>query len=225
MTTSGITDFDLTARSFIKQAMVELGVLSSGEEPEAEEASDAMLRLNAMLKSWGSEGNLFREASGTVTVPGGTGAGTLPGSVKEVVSARLVVSSTNYRQLARWNRAQYYQIPNRAAVGNPTVFYATEGLSQDAIYIWPVPAADVDLHLDYYRAAEIVTDLAQTVDVPQDWAETVIKNLAVRCSSMFGAERIDPQTIANLRAEAAYLYQARLDEDRPDSYFFEPGYA
>lgn len=221
MATSGVTDFALTAREIMRQAAVELGAISSGEDLEASEQDDMLVRLNSMLKSWGTEGNLYREASGTVTVPGGTGAGTLPAGVRDIISVRHVVSPTNYRQLTQWNRSQYYQMPNRSAAGNPTAFYATQGLSQDAIYIWPVPAADVDLHLDYYRAPEVVTNAAETLDVPQDWTEAVILGIAARCANMFGATRLDPATVANVTARAAALYQMLLDQDRPDSYFFE----
>lgn len=225
MPTSGVTDYELTAREIATQAMKELGLISSGEEPTAEELADIIVRLNAMLKTWGVEGNLFREASGTVVVPGGTGAGTLPAGVRDVVSVRLVVSATNHRSLQRWNRAQWYQLPNRSATGTPTVFYNTQGLAQDAIYVWPVPTADSTLHLDYYRAPEAVTGAAQTLDVPQDWLEAVIYGLAARIAGMFGATRTDPQTVADVTAKAAMLYQHLLDMDRPESYFFEPGYA
>lgn len=221
MTTSGIYDFALTARDVCRAAAVELGVISSGENLEASEQDDAILRLNLMLKSWGTEGNLYREASGTVTVPGGTGAGTLPAEVRDIISVRHVMSATNYRQLTEWNRAQYHQMPNRAAAGNPTIYYATQGTAVDAIYIWPVPVADADLHLDFYRAVETVTDPAETLDVPQDWAEAIILGLAGRCASMFGATRLDPATVGDVKARADRLYQMLLDQDRPDSYIFE----
>lgn len=222
MTTSGITDLSLTARQIVTQAMKKIAAISGGEAPEGVEMEDGILALNLMLKSWATEGNLYREASGTVTIPGGTGAGTLPAGVRDVVSVRQIVSSTNYRQLTRWNRAQYYQMPNRSAVGNPTVFYATQGLSQDAIYVWPVPAADVDLHLDYYRSAEVVTDAGQTVDVPEDWSEAVIFGLAARIANEFGATRLDPASVDRVTQLAGGLYQRLLDQDRPESYVFEP---
>lgn len=222
MATSGITAFDLSAREMCRQAAVELGVISAGEQLESSETDDMLVRFNMMLKTWATEGNLFREASGTVTVPAATGAGTLPASVRDIISVRHVVSATNSRQLQKWNRSQYYQLPNRAAVGNPTIYYATQGLSQDALYVWPVPAADINLHLDYYRSAEIITDLAQTVDIPQDWAEAAIFGLAARCANMFGATRMDQATVGRVTQMAGGLYQRLLDQDRPDSYYFEP---
>ncbi len=222
MTTSGVTTFSMSARDICRQAAVELGVISSGESLEGSEQDDMIVRLNAMLKSWATEGNLYREASGTITIPGGTGSGTLPAGIRDIISARHVVSMTNYRQLTRWNRAQYYQMPNRSAAGNPSLFYATQGQATDAIYVWPVPAADITLHLDYYRAAEIVTAPTQTLDVPEDWSEAVILGLAGRCAAMFGATRLDPATVGDVKNRADRLYQMLLDQDRPESYFFEP---
>src|SRR5689334_7114176 len=143
MTTSGITDWPLTVAEVVRHALVELGAISSGEEPEATEEADAMVRLNGMLKTWSTKANLFREATGTLTVLGGTGAGTLPSEVRQLNSARLIVSSTYQRPLLQWNRDQYYSMPNRAAVGNPTIFYLSRTPTASEIRIWPVPAADV----------------------------------------------------------------------------------
>ncbi|HWU93409.1 MAG TPA: hypothetical protein VN106_09220, partial [Sphingomicrobium sp.] len=66
MSVSGVTDWPLTAGEIVTQAMYELGELSQGEEPDGDEMEDGILRLNAMLRSWGGEGNMFREASSTL---------------------------------------------------------------------------------------------------------------------------------------------------------------
>lgn len=221
MPTSGVTDWPLTAGELIQHSMIELGVLSSGEEPEAGEMADCLVRLNGMLKSWSKRVNLFREASGTLTITGGTGAATLEQGIQDLLSVRHVVSATNYRQLAQWNRDQYYSLPNRAAVGNPTIYYLSKGVDSTAIRVWPVPATDITLHVDYTQTAETVTSVDETVDVPQEWQEAVILGLASRCASIFGATRLDPQTVARIDARAAELYQFLLDSDRPDSYSFE----
>jgi hypothetical protein len=108
VTTSGITSWPLTAEEIVTQAMIELGAIASGETPTGEEMEDGLIRLNAMLKTWGGEGNLFRETTATLVIPAATGAGTLPAGVRDVSSVRHVVSSSYSRQLAEWNRGQYY---------------------------------------------------------------------------------------------------------------------
>jgi hypothetical protein len=224
MPTSGITDWPLTAEDIVTQAMVELGALNSGGTPEGEEMEDGILRLNAMLRTWQGEGNLFRERTGTLVIPAGTASGTLPADVRDVSSVRHVVSPTYNRPLAEWNRGQFYALPNRIAVGNPTVYYVGRSNGGLTITVWPVPSTDATLELDYSGVAETVTDPSETVDVPEEWQEALILGLASRMASMFGQTRSDPGTVARIDQKAAVLYQRLLDRDRPNSYFFEPDY-
>lgn len=221
MATSGVTDWPLTCGEIIQQAMIELGVLNSGEDPESSEINDAMLRLNSMLKTWSRKVNLWRDGTATLIVTGGAGSATLPQEVRDVNSVRQVISATNYRLLTAWNRDQYLTLPNRAAVGNPTIYYVKRDLNDVEIRIWPVPAADITLHLDYSHSAEVATAPDETLDIGQEWSETVILNLAARCAGMFGANRLDPQTVGDVKQRAAILEQELFDSDRPDSIVFE----
>jgi hypothetical protein len=224
MATSGITDWPLTAEQFVTQACYELGEYSAGEVPDAEIMEDGILRLNAMLKGWEGEGNLFREATETVTVPAGTGTVAAPNGTRDISSVRHTVSATYSRQLAEWNRGEFYSLPNRAqtTATGPSAFYVSKTISGLTIHVWPVPSADIDLELDYSRIGETVTDPSQTVDVPQEWQECVILGLASRMASMLGTTRIDPATVQRIDAKATTIYQKLLDRDRPNSYIFEP---
>lgn len=221
MATSGITDWPLAAGEVVTQAMIELGAISSGEEPEAQEMADALVRLNGMLKTWSIKANLFREESGTVVIPAATGAATFEQSIRDLLSVRHVLSATNYRVLAQWNRDQFYRLPNRASVGNPTAYYLAKGVDSTAIHIWPVPATDITLHVDYSRAADTITSVDQTLDINQEWQEAVILGLASRCAGMFGTTRVDPAAVQRIDAREGFLYNQLLDSDRPDTYSFE----
>lgn len=223
MPTSTETALELTAADACKEAAVELGAIGSNDELEDAEGERMLRRLNSMLQSWSVEGNLFREASATATITGGTGAATLPNDVRDVNTVRHVISATNKRILGQWNRDQYFSLPNRETVGNPTIYYyGQRGDGGDELYIWPVPADDITLELDYSRRPWTVTAPEETIDVPQEWHEAIYLGLAARCASMFGADRVSPQTVARVEQRAEYLYQRLLDADRPDSYYFEP---
>lgn len=224
MSTSGITLWPLTALELVTQAAYELGAYSSGETVSGEDMEDGILRLNAMLNYWSGDGGLYREATGTLVISDGTGAGTLPTEVKSVGSVRQVISPTYNRQLTPWERAQFYSLPNRKASGNPTIYYVGKTIAGLTIYVWPVPTANITLELDYGRAVEIVTDPNETLDLPQDWQEAVIQGLASRMANMFGSTKTDPQTVARIDSRAAAEYQRLLDRDRPDAYHFEPDY-
>ena len=55
--------------------------------------------------------------------------------VRDVNSVRHIVSATNKRVLGQWNRDQYHQLPNRATVGNPTIYYYSQGAETDSLRI------------------------------------------------------------------------------------------
>jgi hypothetical protein len=90
--------------------------------------------------------------------------------------------------------------------------------------VWPVPSTPITLEIDYRRAVETVTDINETLDIPQDWQEAAIQGLASRMANMFGSTRTDPQTVSRIDSRAAAEYQRLLDRDRPDAYHFEPDY-
>lgn len=220
MTTSGVTAWSLTARDIVKQALQELGVCAPGEEPEASEMEDAILRLNAMLKTWQTQGNLFRETTGEVTVTGGQASGTLDAEIRDISSVRLEQSGGTERPLYPFTRTDYLSIPNKAQAGNPSSYYVSRQRGAVTLYVWPVPATDATLHVDYSRVIETVTNASETLDVPEEWQGAVIYGLASELGAMFGSTRVDPQTVARIDAKAARLYAQMLDADRPDSYRF-----
>lgn len=52
MPSSGSYNFSVSRDDLIKDAMLEIGALESGESPTAEETTDCARRLNQMVKSW-----------------------------------------------------------------------------------------------------------------------------------------------------------------------------
>jgi hypothetical protein len=222
MATSGVYNWPLTAGEIVQQAMIELGVLNSGDDPDTHEMTDCMVRFNAMLKGWSRKANLWRDEVGLLLIPAGQGAATLQQAVRDINSVRHVVSPTNTRLLAQWTREQYYSIPNRQSRGNPSCYYVKRDTDSVQIYVWPVPQFDITLHADFSRAAQTITEPGETIDISQEFAETVILGLAARISGMFGASRIDQATVADVKQRAAVLEQEMYDSDRPDSITFEP---
>lgn len=224
MSTSGTTVYTMTAREMVTNAMVELGVINSGETPTADELADGLTRLNSMLKSLQANGcGLWRETGGTLVIPAAAGSGTLPVDIREVHGARFVFSTTFERTLAQWERAQYNSLPNKTSPGNPNIFYCARQRAQITMYVWPVPTADATIKLDYERIVETVTDASEDVDVPMVWYETIWKMLAARMVNMFGVARLDPATAQRITAEAAGLETMLLDDDRPAFVMMGPG--
>lgn len=221
MTTSGVIEWSLTANDIVKAAMQELALIAPGEEPEASESRDAIVRLNGLLKSWAIKGgNLFRETSGSVNVLANTSSGVLPPGVRSVASARVQVSPTYERPMQVFNRAQFMVLPNKAAKGQPNIFYVADAGDAVTFTVWPTPTTNTTILIDYTRAGETITDGTETLDIPQEWQEAVYVGLAIRIAPMFQAA-VTPE----LYQRAAVLETQLLDADRPDSYFFESAWA
>lgn len=217
MTTSGVTAWSLTAGEIVRAALGELAVLDPGSDPEASEQTDCLLRLNAMLKSWSLKGvSLYRETSSTITTTGAVASVTLSAAIRNISSARLVVSATNERQLWPFNRTDYFQIPNKTAAGSPTTYYLDRQRDASVLYLWPVSATAATIKLDYDRIPETVTAATQTLDIREELQETVYANLAVRIAGIFG-QTPGPELVAR----ALSLETQMLDSERPDFYTFE----
>jgi len=215
MTTSGETDWSLTARDLVRIAMQEAAIIPAGTEPTADELTDSLVRLNALLKSWETRGyTLWREETTSVSVTASTNPTTLDADIYDVQAVRIVVSATYERPLTPYDRDNYQILPNKTQTGNPSIYYSNRQRDNVMLYLWPVPADDSTVQVDYLRKIETVTDAAQTVDIPQDWQETVYVLLAVRLCGMFGVP------VPDELAMRAQLLQREIDEqDRPASYF------
>lgn len=219
MPTSGTFAFATTARDLIQKALREIKVLPAGEDATSEELDDAILSLNGMLKSWQTEDSVWREESVTVPISAGDAATTLDSDIRDVVDARLAVSATYERPMQVWTRADYNQVPNKLVGGDPLTFYFSRQRGDAILYVWPVPTTDVNVILECIRGIETITNASQNIDVPEDWAEAVWTNLAVRLAGSYGAAAELTPELVN-RADA--LYQRLLDSSRPASYFMGP---
>jgi hypothetical protein len=139
--------------------------------------------------------------------------------VIDIQSAR-VVTGNNEIQMQQWGNGEYRQIPNKAQPGRPIAFYLDKQRDAVNLYVWPVPAVDTTIKIDYSRVIEDVTTVTETLDIPQQWIETTYVNLAARCINLFGATRLDPNTAAEVKQRAAEMEGDLLDMDRPASIMF-----
>jgi len=214
MTTSGTTAFSTTARDFVKNALLENGIIAFGDDPESDEMTACLFRLNAMLKTWGSRGLGWKQEVYTASGTADTATITLPVYVREVNGARYVESATNERAMSRFERDDYAILPNKAAKGTPTIYNVDQNVGALILSVWPVPVANFLLKLDIDRALDTVTDPTQTIDIPEEWTEAVMTNLALRCCNVFG---VSPTSELAQRAQLSE--REMFDAYRPASYF------
>lgn len=205
----------MTARDVITMAMREARILPAGGSPDSSEIEDGMLSLTGMLGSWQAYANLWRKASGTLILNAGTASAIMPAYVRTITDAR-VVEGTTERMIAVWDEGQFDVIPNKGVQGAVTVISMSRQRAAVTINIWPRPRADTTLKVEYQRTFDMLTDAADTIDIPDDWLEAVWSNLAVRIHGMYqDGAALSPELVNR----AGTLLRELRDDDRPASYF------
>src|SRR6478736_7068443 len=114
------SEYRRTARDLIADALMENGIIGTGEMPEAEEFDACIVRLNNMIKSWGVRGVTWKQDTISVSGLANDPIVILPGEVREVNGARYIDSAVNERAMTRWERDEYMILPNKAARGTPS---------------------------------------------------------------------------------------------------------
>lgn len=121
--------------------------------------------------------------------------------------------------LARINKDDYWNMPNKSFLGRPTEYwYNQKAQEQSTMELWPAPDTESQFRqitLLVHRHIMDVGTLTQTVDVPQRWFEAVVWGLAARLAA------ITPEVseTATMRAEknAAEFLRLAWQDQRDNS--------
>lgn len=116
-------------------------------------------------------------------------------------SVRLVdVASDIERALMPLSRGEYFDLHDKEMLNIPSSYFYSLGNKTGTFYIWPVqPDVKDYLRITYQRVLHDLVDATDDIDLPAEWLEPIILNLAVRLShphkSQASAElRHDAQT-------------------------------
>lgn len=221
MATSGSVDFSLTAREIITEAFQTAKVIAAGETPTADELEDGERKLNLMLKSWGSKEHLWIKTEGTQALTATTASYAITGA-RRMLSVRRRTSSID-TPMNELSREEYYDLPTKSATGTPVSWYFDPQRSTRTLYIWPTAstavAANTTLYFTYLRVIEDIDALENDPDVPQEWLEALIYNLAAKLALAYGSDMYPV-----LRVEAAQLLKdIEAQDQEPVSVYFQPG--
>jgi hypothetical protein len=210
--------FTMTAGECVTKAYNDIGVYSPGEELTADDMASGIEALNLMLKSWGGRGiTCWTDIDGTATITGADADVVLSPRPLFVTEARVVITATNERPLSEWENADYARLPNKAAVGTPTIYSLRYTPAAATMRIWPVPSTSMTIKYGYARTIEDVALTSDALDVPQEWLECVIKNLAINLPGT-GAAAVNPVIYGEVKERAAVLLRDLEDFSRPEYY-------
>lgn len=224
MATSGSTNYSLTAQQIVNQALYLLNVVPEGDTPPSADSAGALTSLELMLKTWGAAGRLWLTASTTQALTASTASYTLSAGTYRVLSVRRRTSSID-TPLFPLSRDEYDELPNKSGAGMPVNWYQDNQRATTVLYVWLVPdatiAASTTLYLTYARIIEDLDSLSNDPDVPQEWLETLVYNLAAIRGPKYGLAG-DPN-FKEIRDRAAGLYGALASIDQEStSVYLQP---
>lgn len=182
-----------TARTIVKKAMQKLGVLTKTEEPSADELSDGLSTLNAMLSSWSNE-SLFVNARvwEDFTLTAGTYEYTI-GTGMTFNTARPIVIVTAFARQSTIDYAMdiipddvYNQfIAQKTVPGRPRFLNFDGGYPTGKIRLYPNPDTTYTLRILSEKELSSYT-IDQTVQFPPGWELALQYNLAVLMAPEYG---------------------------------------
>lgn len=209
-----------TVREITLAALKKINIVAQDIQGlKAHEASTAMTALDMMLKGWQNVGfRVFTQSAQSVTLTTAASYTLDPVRPLEVESVRLKRSGIE-TPMTRMTRQEYDDLPTKTTTGTPSQFYYDRQREAALLYVWPVlaVAAGETMEITYQREVEDISDLSDVIDVPAEWYETVVYNLADRLVDDFSAEGTD---ISRVIARAEILLAEARGFDAEGSVWF-----
>lgn len=225
MALSGVRDQAETVSDLVSGALQKIKVLRSGETADADDSALVLTDLRRMLRTWATRGiRLWLTEEQVVTLAADTATYTLNPRTLEIRYAYRR-SGNNDTPIQIFDREEYMRLPNKSVSGAPYALWHDRQYNQTQIKVYPVPNAVGDtLRLTTKRQIQDVTALGENVELPPEWSEAIVYNLAVRIAPAFSAERElgnprDPTSVAGMAID---LYEMMSAQDRGHSVHMGP---
>jgi hypothetical protein len=227
-----------TALTIIKAALRNLGVIATGETPQANMADECLYSLNQMLQRWNNEKMMIYHLSTslyTITPgkasytlgPTGSGSDWDAGTVRPLLLqkwgafVRQTISPTlnqdyklNYIPADRWN--------NIFLKGQTTNFPSTYNMEFSyplmVIKLWPVPTIALEFGISSYDQFDTFT-LTDNFALPSGYEDCIIWNLSIDLAPQFG---VDPSATIVRRATQT---KANIQSTNSDMLIMETDYS
>lgn len=169
MALSGSTDFTLTAREVIYDALRRIGVSDITQTPNAEDVQVGLTQLQHLLNSWQLTGpHLWLKKEGTLPLTQGTDSYDLPQNVLKILSCRIDNGSTEI-PMNPMTRDGYNNLPNKTTEGYPTNFYFNSDLDISSLKVWPTASdGNFSVNYTYQKRIDDVDSLEDNLEIPKE---------------------------------------------------------
>lgn len=199
----------MTPRDLISLALKQAGILGEGQVASSETMNDAFSLLNMMLGQWNRKRWLVYQLVDAFAVSTGAPSFNVgPGQAFSVVRpdrieaayGRWITPTGNIDFPLEVLQAyeDYVSIPNKTQGGPPSVVFYDPGFPVGKLYVWPVPpAGQFEIHVLVKQTISLFTGLSDLVQLPPEYQEAVLYNLAIRLCANFGRQpRADVMMLA-----------------------------
>jgi hypothetical protein len=206
MATSGITINQLSRDQYIASAMRKLNVLAKGQTPDAEDLENGTIAFNALIAEfralgmplWARATYSFSPTLNDVSYNIGVGQ-TLntPYPINMLQAYRLDSGQTTHIPMEIVPDYNFNTFPSSSG-GMPIQLTYQPKVNMGVIKLWPTPDASALLStitIIYQRPTEYVISASDTLDVPEEWTNALIYQLAVRLASEWGISLPDRQML------------------------------
>lgn len=233
MTTSGVYTFTLTNDQIVTQAFGKLGVGAEGEALTPRMYEDGTTALNLLIKSWEAMDHLWTRSNYSLSPIANTAAYDLAaatgGKPMRVISARRKTTlGGNEVPMQPWSRQEYLDQPNKtSSPSTPLNFYYDPQRTVGTLYLWPAPstavAPTITIEIDYLRRMTDQVTSNNEADVPQEWLNALIWNLALELMPQYPINDGNLAGMVIKRAQDLFADLKGFDNE-PTSLYLQPDY-
>lgn len=234
MTTSGTTLYQLTRNEIITSAAEALGVLADGQSLSATQVLRGAEYLNRWLTAHRPDFVIskrktysFSPTDGDSSYEIGIGK-TLdtayPTKLLQAWSIDTASSNESRIQMDVISDYNFNLLPLSTSSGQPIQITYQQLVNYGVLQIWPVPNSYVEdnvvVYISYEAPTEIFGASTDTLDLPEEWYEAVIRGVAALWAPAWGVPLLDRK---ELKAEAKEaLEMAKEGAQENASFLIQP---
>jgi hypothetical protein len=184
-----------TAIELITRSLRLIQSYGTGETVDADDSTDALVTLNAMLDEWANEhlmlnvstlNSIALSALASYTLgPTGSTVTTRPVSVD--AGSFVNYSGVDY-PLQIITLDQYNEIPVKTLSGLPQFLYFSPGYPDATVTLYPVPTAGMTLKLYSWKPLANIVGLTDDMILPPGYANAIVWNLAEQLANEYGKD-------------------------------------
>lgn len=219
------TDFNQTAQTIIKDALILCGGLEDDENVDDDQLAHAMRTLNRMVKAWSKKGlKAWKWTEETLPLVTGQNSYTI-GPTGDLVTERPLtlvnprkIISGDETPIRIFSRQEYMDQPSKNTTGEPVAVYYDPQLGNGVLYVWQSPETGMTIKFSSKQYIQDFDTQSDNPEFPTEWLEAIVYNLAVRLAPMY---EVSPEAQMMLIAQAEqFLIEAEGGDNEQGSVFF-----